>query len=65
MCSGVVLLYGIPKVVLCENKKFTFPEEYLVSRGVKIENLDYDEYYQLMETFIQNNPDLWNEDIGM
>ncbi|MBS4034671.1 MAG: nucleoside deaminase [Ignavibacterium sp.] len=64
MCSGAVLLYGIPKVVIGENKTFTGPEDYLRSRGVEILNLDNDECYQLMETFIRNNPDLWNEDIG-
>lgn len=64
MCSGVVLLYGIPKVVIGENKTFTGPEEYLKSRGVEIVNLDNEECFQLMETFIKNNPELWNEDIG-
>lgn len=65
MCSGAVLLYGIPKVVIGENKTFTGPEDYLRSRGVEIVNLDNDECFKLMETFIKNNPDLWNEDIGM
>lgn len=64
MCSGAVLLYGIPKVVIGENKTFSGPEEYLKSRGVEIVNLYNDECYQLMESFIKNNPDLWNEDIG-
>ena len=64
MCSGAVLLYGIPKVVIGENKTFTGPEDYLRSRGVEIVNLDNDECFKLMETFIKNNPDLWNEDIG-
>ncbi|HSL90167.1 MAG TPA: nucleoside deaminase [Ignavibacteriaceae bacterium] len=64
MCSGAVLLYSIPKVVIGENKTFTGPEEYLKSRGVEIINLDNKECYQLMEKFIKNNPELWNEDIG-
>lgn len=64
MCSGAVLLYGIPKVVIGENKTFAGPEDYLRSRGVEILNLDNDECFQLMESFIKNNPDLWNEDIG-
>jgi cytosine/creatinine deaminase len=64
MCSGAVLLYGIPKVVIGENKTFKGPEQYLISRCVEIVNLNNDECYQLMETFIKNNPDLWNEDIG-
>lgn len=51
MCSGAVLLYGIPKVVIGEKKTFTGPEEYLISRGVEILNLDNEECYQLMETF--------------
>lgn len=64
MCSGAVLLYGIPKVVIGENKTFIGPQEYLRSRGVEVINLDNKECYQLMETFIKNNPELWNEDIG-
>jgi cytosine deaminase len=64
MCSGAVLLYGIPKVVIGENKTFTGPEDYLRSSGVEIVNLNNEECYQLMETFIKNNTDLWNEDIG-
>lgn len=64
MCSGAVLLYGIPKVVIGENKTFTGPEDYLRSRGVEIVNLNNEECYRLMETFIKNNTDLWNEDIG-
>jgi cytosine deaminase len=64
MCSGAVLLYGIPKVVIGENKTFSGPEEYLKSRGVDLVNLDSEECYQLMQTFIKNNPELWNEDIG-
>lgn len=64
MCSGAVLLYGIPKVVIGENKTFTGPENYLRARGVEIVNLNNEECYKLMEAFIKNKPDLWNEDIG-
>lgn len=64
MCSGAVLLYGIPKVVIGENKTFCGPEEYVRSRGVEVVVSDNDECRELMETFIQNNPELWNEDIG-
>ncbi len=64
MCSGAVLLYGIPKVVIGENRTFSGPEDYLKSRGVQLVNLDSEECYQLMQTFIKNNPGLWNEDIG-
>lgn len=65
MCSGAVLLYGIPKVVIGENKTFKGPEEYVKSRGVNVEVMDNKECINLMETFIKNNPELWNEDIGV
>ncbi len=64
MCSGAVLLYGIPKVVIGENRTFCGPEDYLRSRGVEVVVVDSLECLQLMETFINNNPELWNEDIG-
>ncbi len=64
MCSGAVLLYGIPKVIVGENRTFSGPENYLKSRGVKIVVVDNRECRDLMETFIQKNPELWNEDIG-
>ena len=64
MCSGALLLYGIPKVVVGENHTFRGPEEYIRSRGVKLEVIDDLECRKLMETFIKNNAELWNEDIG-
>jgi cytosine deaminase len=64
MCSGTVLLYGIPKVVIGENKTFKGPEEYLKSRGVELILIDSDECKHLMDEFIKKNPELWNEDIG-
>ena len=64
MCSGAVLLYGIPKVVIGENQTFCGPEDYVRSRGVEVVVVDDQECRQLMETFIKNNPALWNEDIG-
>ena len=64
MCSGAVLLYGIPKVVIGENCTFRGPEDYVRSRGVEIEVLNNSQCIQLMETFIEKNPKLWNEDIG-
>jgi creatinine deaminase len=64
MCSGAVLLYGIPKVVIGENRTFCGPEDYLKSRGVEVMIIDNQECRQLMERFIENNPELWNEDIG-
>jgi cytosine deaminase len=65
MCSGAILLYGIPKVVIGENKTFQGPEEYLRSRGVELEVVDNEECQQLMRDFIASNPSLWNEDIGV
>lgn len=64
MCSGAALLYGIPKIVIGENKTFQGPEEYVRSCGVEVVIVDNDECYRLMEKFIASNPVLWNEDIG-
>ena len=64
MCSGAILLYGIPEVVIGENRTFVGPEEYLKTRGVKVINADNEECYELLQTFIRENPDIWNEDIG-
>ena len=64
MCSGAILLYKIPHVVIGENRTFQGPEEYLRSRGVKVEIADNAECYQLMQDFIGDQPNLWNEDIG-
>jgi len=64
MCSGAVLLYGIPKVVIGENITFRGPEDYLRSRDVDLVIADNRECRQLMEAFIKENPELWNEDIG-
>jgi cytosine deaminase len=64
MCSGTVLLYGIPKVVVGENRTFQGPEDYVRSRGVEIVVVDSAECRQLMEAFIRERPELWNEDIG-
>jgi cytosine deaminase len=64
MCSGAVLLYGIPRVVVGENRTFQGPEAYVASRGVDVEVVDDPECVALMEAFIAAHPDLWNEDIG-
>jgi cytosine deaminase len=64
MCSGTALLYRIPKIVIGENRTFRGPEDYLRSRGVQLEIVDNAECYQLMQKFIADNPQLWNEDIG-
>ncbi len=64
MCSGIVLLYKIPKVVIGENITFQGPENYLRYRGVELEILNNTECIQMMRDFITKNPHLWNEDIG-
>lgn len=64
MCSGAILLYGIPHVVVGENITFKGPEEYVRSQGVRVEVLQNEECIQLMREFIARNPELWNEDIG-
>ena len=64
MCSGAILLYGIPKVVVGENRTFQGPEDYLRSRGVAVNVADSAECYELMQRFIRDNGALWNEDIG-
>lgn len=64
MCSGAVLLYGIPEVVVGENRTFRGPEEYMRSRGVKITVLDDPVCRQLMADFTASHPELWSEDIG-
>ena len=64
MCSGAILLYGIPRVVVGENRTFKGPEEYLRSRGVNIEVRDDYACRQMMLEFIATDGALWNEDIG-
>ncbi|OGI07454.1 MAG: tRNA-specific adenosine deaminase [Candidatus Margulisbacteria bacterium GWF2_35_9] len=65
MCSGAALLYGIPKIVIGENETFKGPEDYVRSRGVDITILNNLECINLMKTFIEKSPELWNEDIGI
>jgi len=64
MCSGASLLYKIPKIVIGENITFQGPEEYLKSRGVELEILNDESCIELMQKFIEEHPELWNEDIG-
>lgn len=64
MCTGAVLLYDIPRVVIGENRTFMGAEDLLRSRGVEVIVADDQRCIQLMEDFIAANPDLWNEDIG-
>jgi creatinine deaminase len=65
MCSGAILLYGIPRVVIGENQTFMGEEELLRSRGVSVEVLQNEDCIRLMQEFIERNPMLWNEDIGV
>jgi cytosine/creatinine deaminase len=64
MCSGAILLYRIPRVVIGEHSTFRGPEEYLRSRGVELDVRDDAECLRLMREFIAARPDLWAEDIG-
>lgn len=64
MCTGAILLYGIPRVVIGENATFYGGEDYLRQRGVEVTVLDDAECIALMTGFIADNPALWNEDIG-
>lgn len=64
MCSGAVLLYKIKKVVIGENKTFLGAEDLLMKNGVAVEVLNDERCVKMMKEFIENNPKLWNEDIG-
>ena len=64
MCSGAILLYGIPRVVIGENRTFLGEEALLRERGVQLEVLQDAECVRLMEDFIAARPELWHEDIG-
>lgn len=65
MCSGAILLYGIPRVIVGENRTFMGEEALLRSRGVEVQVLDNADCIALMEQFIADCPELWNEDIGI
>lgn len=64
MCSGAIVLYGIPRVIIGENSTFVGEEEWLRSRGVIVEVVQENSCIQLMRDFISEFPELWNEDIG-
>lgn len=64
MCSGAILLYGIPRVIVGENQTFLGEEELLRGRGVTVEVLQNARCIELMRQFIASHPALWNEDIG-
>src|ERR671930_53365 len=64
MCTGAILLYGIPRIVIGENTTFRGPEELLAARGVELVHMESDECKRLMAEFIAEHPELWYEDIG-
>ncbi|MDH7444344.1 nucleoside deaminase [Aquimarina sp. 2201CG14-23] len=64
MCTGAILLYGIPKVVIGENQTFLGSESLLKKEGVEVVVLDNKECKDMMDAFIKNKPEIWNEDIG-
>jgi cytosine/creatinine deaminase len=65
MCSGAIVLYGIPKVVIGENRTFMGEEEWLRTHAITLEVLQDKECIQMMADFIAKRPELWNEDIGV
>jgi cytosine/creatinine deaminase len=65
MCTGAILLYGIPHVIVGENRTFMGEEELLRSRGVTVEVVEDETCIAMMENFIRDKPQLWNEDIGV
>lgn len=65
MCSGAIVLYGIPRVVIGENVTFQGGEEYMRANGAVIQVVQSEECITLMRDFIRDHPELWNEDIGV
>ncbi|TSK08823.1 MAG: nucleoside deaminase [Geobacter sp.] len=65
MCSGAIILYGIPHVIIGENRTFMGEEDVLRSRNVTVEVLQDEQCIGIMEEFIRQKPELWNEDIGV
>lgn len=65
MCSGAILLYGIPKVIVGENQTFMGAEDHLRSNGVEVEVLQDEDCIRMMQDFIRVQPELWSEDIGV
>ncbi|HUI76707.1 MAG TPA: nucleoside deaminase [Bryobacteraceae bacterium] len=65
MCSGAIVLYKIPRVVVGENRTFLGAEEYMRSQGIRVEVVQDAECIQMMTEFIRDHPQLWNEDIGV
>jgi creatinine deaminase len=65
MCSGAIVLYKIPRVVVGENKTFRGAEDYMQSHGIQVDVVQDEECIRMMTEFIEVNPALWNEDIGV
>ncbi len=65
MCSGAIILYQIPQVVIGENENFKGRERYLKDNSVEVINLNLATGKEILKNFIENNPELWNEDIGI
>lgn len=65
MCSGAILLYGIPRVVIADNINFLGAEDHLSANDVDVVVINDPEMISIMKTFVANNPTLWNEDIGV
>ena len=65
MCSGAIVLYQIPRVVVGENRTFVGAEDYMRSNGIQVDVVQDDECIELMAEFIKARPELWNEDIGV
>ncbi len=64
MCAGTIVQFKIPKVIVGESRTFSGAEAFMKEHGVEVVNLDLDECVEMMETFIAEEPELWNEDIG-
>lgn len=64
MCTGAILLYGIPRVVIGENRTFVGGEDLLRARGVEVVDLDSAECHELLQAFLREHPEIWSEDIG-
>jgi cytosine deaminase len=65
MCSGAIVLYKIPRVVVGENKTFLGAEDYMRSQGILVDVVQDEECIEMMTDFIRTKPELWNEDIGV
>jgi creatinine deaminase len=65
MCTGAILLYGIPRIIIGENKTYMGAEALLIQKGVEVVVVNNNECIEMMENFIKSNPGLWNEDIGV